>query len=182
MSTATVDAGGAFSATKRAVPWWLILIEGIALLIIGGLFLTSPAQTAVLVTTVLGIFWLIQGILSIVSIFLDHSAWGWKLIVGILGIIAGIVILQHPMWAPLVVGATLVIVLGIQAIMMGIIQLIMALQGGGWGLAILGIVTLILGAILLFNVWVATISLPVVLGIFAIIGGILAIIQAFRQK
>lgn len=182
MTTATATADGAFSASKRAVPWWLVLMEGIALIIIGALFLVNPAQTAVLVTTLIGIYWLIEGILSIVSIFMDHSAWGWKLIIGILGIIAGIVILQHPLWAPAVVGATLVIILGIQGILMGIMQLIMALQGGGWGLAILGVISVVIGAILLFNVWVATVSLPWVIGIFAIIGGILAIIQAFRQR
>lgn len=180
MSTTT--ASGAFSASKRAVPWWLVLIEGIALIIVGGLFLVNPAQTAVLVTTLLGIYWLIQGIMSLVSMFMDHSAWGWKLISGILGIIAGIIILNHPLWAPAVVGATLIIILGIQGILIGIMQLIMAFQGGGWGLAILGVISIIIGAILLFNVWVATVSLPFVIGIFAVIGGILAIIQAFRQR
>ena len=79
-------------------------------------------------------------------------------------------------------GATLVIILGIQGILLGIMQLIMALQGGGWGLAILGVISIIIGAILLFNVWIATISLPWVIGIFAIIGGIIAVIQAFRER
>jgi uncharacterized membrane protein HdeD (DUF308 family) len=146
------------------------------------LFLISPARTTVIAVTVLGIYWLIQGILSIVSIFLDSSGWFWKLIMGILGIIAGIIILQHPLWSPLVVGATLVIVLGIQGIFMGIMQIILALQGGGWGVAILGVISIIIGAILLFNVWVATVSLPWVIGIFAIVGGILAVIQAFRER
>lgn len=180
--TTTTAQGGAFTATKKSSPWWLVLIEGIALIIIGALFLINPGQTAVIVTMLIGIYWLIQGVLSIVSIFMDSSGWGWKLILGILGIIAGIVILQHPLWAPAVVGATLVIILGIQGILMGIMQLIMALQGGGWGLAILGVISIVIGAILLFNVWVATISLPWVIGIFAIIGGILAIIQAFRER
>ncbi len=178
MTTATAT----YETAKRATPWWLVLIEGIALIIIGALFLINPAQTSVIAITVLGIYWLIQGVLSIVSIFMDSSAWGWKLFIGVLGIIAGIIILQHPLWSPLVVGATLVIVLGIQGIFMGIMQIILGLQGGGWGIAILGVISIIIGAILLFNVWVATISLPWVIGIFAIIGGILAIIQAFREK
>lgn len=180
MTTTTVPVGA--TVAPKSTPWWLILIQGIALIIIGALFLINPAQTAVIATTVLGIYWLIQGVLSIVSIFMDRSGWFWKLVMGVLGIIAGIIILQHPLWAPAVVGATLVIILGIQGIFMGIMQLILALQGGGWGLAILGVISIIIGAILLFNVWVATISLPWVIGIFAIIGGILAIIEAFREK
>jgi uncharacterized membrane protein HdeD (DUF308 family) len=179
MTTATANK---YVAAQRTSPWWLVLIEGIALLIIGVLFLINPAQTTVIATMVLGIYWLVQGVLSIVSIFINSSGWLWKLIMGILGIIAGIIILQHPLLSPLVVGATLVIVLGIQGIFMGILQIILALQGGGWGLAILGVISIIIGGILLFNVWVATISLPLVIGIFAIIGGILAIIQAFRER
>jgi uncharacterized membrane protein HdeD (DUF308 family) len=179
MTTATANK---YVAAQKTSPWWLVLIEGIALLIIGVLFLINPAQTTVIATMVLGIYWLVQGVLSIVSIFINSSGWLWKLIMGILGIIAGIIILQHPLLSPLVVGATLVIVLGIQGIFMGILQIVLALQGGGWGLAILGVISIIIGGILLFNVWVATISLPWVIGIFAIIGGILAIIQAFRER
>lgn len=180
MTTATAPSGTYTS--PKSIPWWLILIEGIALIILGVLFLINPARTTVIATTMLGIFWLVQGILGIVSIFMNRSGWFWKLVLGILGIVAGIIILQHPLWAPVVVGATLVIVLGIQGIFMGIMQLILALQGGGWGVAILGVISIIFGAILLFNVWVATLSLPWVIGIFAIIGGILAVIEAFREK
>lgn len=177
----TTTTAGAFSPARR-VPWWLVLIEGIALVIIGILFLANPARTSVIVIQALGLYWLITGILGLVSLFIDRSAWGWKLFTGILGIVAGIIILQHPLWSPLVVGATLVIVLGIQGIILGIFQLIMALQGGGWGLAILGVVSIIFGIVLLTNVFVATVSLPWVLGIFAIVGGIIAIFQAFRQR
>lgn len=180
MSTAAVDTS--YKDYAKASPWWLVLIEGIALIIIGALFLINPAQTTVIATMVLGIYWLVQGVLSIVSIFTNSSGWGWKLIIGIVGIIAGIIILQHPLWSPLVVGATLVIVLGIQGIFMGIMQLVLALQGGGWGLAILGVISIVIGGILLFNVWIATVSLPWVIGIFAIIGGIVAVIEAFRER
>ncbi len=181
MTATTVDPS-AFSAVRKPVPWWLILIEGIALIIIGALFLINPVQTAGIAVFVLGIYWLIHGIFSLISIFIDSSAWGWKLFVGILGIIAGILVLQHPLWSPVVIGATLIIILGIQGILAGIMQLIMAFTGGGWGLAILGVISIIIGIILLANVWVATISLPWVIGIFAIIGGIIAVIQAFRQR
>jgi uncharacterized membrane protein HdeD (DUF308 family) len=46
----------------------------------------------------------------------------------------------------------------------------------------LGVLSLILGLYLLFNPLAATIALPIVLGIFAIVGGILAVIQAFRLR
>jgi uncharacterized membrane protein HdeD (DUF308 family) len=167
---------------KSAVPWWLILIEGIALIIIGILFLTNTAMTVVFAVQVLGIYWLIKGILSIVTIFIDSTAWGWKLLIGILGIIAGIIILQHPIAGPIVAGSALIIVLGIQALIMGIVEIIQAFQGGGWGVGLLGVLSIVIGAWLLFNIGAATLALPWAIGILAIVGGIVAIVAAFRAK
>ena len=82
-------AASAFSEQKRAMPWWIPLIEGIALLIVGVLLLTSPIETTLRLTRILGLFWFVGGIFEIVSIFIDRSAWGWKLICGIIGLWAG---------------------------------------------------------------------------------------------
>ena len=177
-----MTATTAEQAEGTQVPWWLVLIEGIALIILGLLLLANPAQTSVIVIQVLGIYWLIVGIIKIVSIFIDSSMWGWKLFAGIVGILAGILILQHPLYAPLLVGAALVIILGIQGIIMGIVGLIQAFQGGGWGVGILGVVSVLIGILLLANIWLFTFSLPWVIGILAIVGGIIAIIAAFRVK
>jgi uncharacterized membrane protein HdeD (DUF308 family) len=126
----------------------------------------------------------VGGIVSIVTIFTrkDKKGWGWSLFLGILGIIAGIVVLQHPLWSTFLVPAVLVIVLAIDGLIIGIIQLIQGFSGAGAGAVILGILSIIFGVILLANPWLATIGLPYVLGFFAIVGGIIAIVQAFRMK
>ena len=167
---------------SRRIPWWLLLIEGIALVILGLLWLSNPATTTIIFIQVLGIYWLIAGIFKLISIFLDHSMWGWKLVAGILGIIAGIIILQHPLWSTVVVGATLIIILGIQGIVFGGIGVYQAFKGAGWGTGILGAVSVIFGLYLLLNIGQATFVLPWVLGILAIVGGIVAIVMAFRQR
>jgi uncharacterized membrane protein HdeD (DUF308 family)/predicted flap endonuclease-1-like 5' DNA nuclease len=166
----------------RVVPWWLILIQGVALIILGILFLTNPASTALAVVTVLGIYWLISGILGIIGIFLNSHNWFWKLLMGILGIVAGVLILQHPITTTLVVGATLVLWLGLLGIMIGVIEIIRGITGEGWAEVILGIVSIILGGLLLANWGGVTISLPWSLGILALIGGVVAIFNAFRAR
>ncbi len=163
-------------------PWWLVLLEGIAALILGVLLITNPAATVVTLVQVLGIYWLIKGVFAIISIFIDSTAWGWKLFVGILGIAAGIIVLQHPLLAPLYVGGAFVIILGIQGLIIGVINIVQAFQGAGWGAGILGVLSIILGLVLLTNVFVAAFSLYLVLGIFLIIGGIAAVVMAFRLK
>ncbi|MGD2040391.1 MAG: DUF308 domain-containing protein, partial [Anaerolineae bacterium] len=118
----------------------------------------------------------------IIAIFLDSSLWGWKLLAGILGILAGLVVLNHPFWSPLVVFGTLVIVLGIQGIIYGAIGLYQAFKGAGWGTGILGGLSVIFGIYLLFNIGASTLVVPWVLSIFAIVGGIMSIIVAFRLR
>ena len=164
------------------VPWWLVLLEGIALLILGLLLLANPAKTAVILVQVVGLYWLIGGMFKIISIFLDSAMWGWKLVAGIIGILAGIVVLNHPLWSPLVVGGTLVIILGIQGIIFGVVGLMQAFKGGGWGAGVLGGVSILFGILFLFNVWAFTFSLPWAIGILALVGGVAAIIGAFKLK
>ena len=166
----------------RTIPWWLVLLEGIAAVIIGILLLAEPRMTITVLIWILGIYWFVAGIFSIISIFIDSSAWGWKLFIGILGILAGLVIMRHPLWSSLLVPTVAVIVLGIQGLIMGVVRLIQAFQGEGWGAGILGVLSILFGIVLLMNPVIAGLTLPWVLGIFGIIGGIFAIITAFRLK
>ena len=101
--------------------------------IIGLFLLTAPGITLLFLVQVAGFFWLIGGVLRTVSIFVDSSLRGWKLLGGIIGILAGIVVLQHPLWSTLLVPAVYVIILGIQGLIVGGTILVMAFRGGGWG-------------------------------------------------
>jgi uncharacterized membrane protein HdeD (DUF308 family) len=76
----------------------------------------------------------------------------------------------------------LVIFLAIEAVVMGVTQAIHAFSGGGLGLALLGILNIIFGVILLFNPLIGALALPIVLGIFAVIGGGLMAIRAFVSR
>jgi uncharacterized membrane protein HdeD (DUF308 family) len=167
-----------------AFPWWIILIEGIFALIFGIFLIAEPVITSVFLVTVLGFYWLIRGIFSLIEIFVGNSSihWGWLLFSGILGIIAGLVVLRHPLYATVLVGSVLVIIVAIAGLIMGIVGLIQAFSGAGWGTGILGALSIIVGAILLANVWVATAVLPYVLAAFMIVGGIAAIFFSFRLR
>jgi uncharacterized membrane protein HdeD (DUF308 family) len=167
---------------RSTIPWWLVLIQGIAAIIIGILLLTNPAATTVIIIQMLGIYWLIAGIFGIVAIFIDRSGWGWKLFSGIIGILAGIAIIQHPWWSAVLVPTTLVLVMGIFGVIIGITNLIQAFRGGGLGIGILGAVSILIGLWLAFNPLAGALALPFVVGIFAVAGGISALIAAFRMR
>jgi uncharacterized membrane protein HdeD (DUF308 family) len=163
--------------------WWVALLEGIAALIVGILLITDPTSTVVTLTIFLGVWWLIGGIFDLVKMFIDHANWGWRLASGILGIVAGLVIIRHPLWAAILLPTTVVWALGILGIAIGIINIIRVFQGGGWSSAIMGVLSLILGLLLLGSNVLAIAGL--IVGIAAgcaIIGGIFAIVMAFRLR
>ena len=189
MTTASATPSpSATSMQTKQRPWWLTLIMGILAFVVGAILLWAPAKNKVdtyqLLIAVLGLYWLISGIVGIISIFVDHSAWGWKLFMGIIGIIAGGYILMYPIAAAVALPRIFVLILGLWGLMEGIILLIMAFKGGGWGAGILGVIAIIFGLILIGDygqlgsglamIWVAA--------VWGLIGGVLMVIQAFRQR
>jgi uncharacterized membrane protein HdeD (DUF308 family) len=184
----TTAAPSATSMQTKQRPWWMTLIMGILAFVVGAILLWAPAKNKVetyqLLIAVLGFYWLIGGIVGIISIFVDHTAWGWKLFMGIISIIAGGYIVMYPVAAGVALPRIFVLILGLWALMQGIILLVMAFKGGGWGAGILGIVEIVFGLILmaeygslgsgLVMIWVAA--------LWGVIGGVLMVIQAFRQR
>jgi len=174
----------ALNFETRQSPWWLLLMGGILSIIVGILFLVNPAKTTIAFAWVLGLYWFVQGIFVLVGMFLDHSAWGWKLFMGVLGILAGIVVMRHPIASALVIPSVFVLLLGIQGLIVGIVSLVLAFKGGGWGAGILGALSILFGIILIANYanLGTIVALIWIVAILSIVGGIVQIVQAFRQR
>jgi uncharacterized membrane protein HdeD (DUF308 family) len=169
-------------------PWWLMLLEGIFVFVFGAVLLWAPAKTKaeswMLLITILGIYWLIRGVFYIVSMFTDHTAWGWKLFIGIVSVIAGGYILAYPVASAVVLPRIFVLMLGLWALMEGIVLLLMAFRGAGWGSGILGVVAIIFGLILMASYTIPGAGLTMIwaAAIWGLIGGVVMVIQAFRQR
>ena len=163
-------------------PWWLVLLEGIAGLIIGILLLTQTSATLFTLMVFVGAYWFVTGIIDLVMLFVDRRQWGWKLFSGIVGIVAGLVVIRHPYWASVLIPATLVWILAIIGIAIGVAAFIRAFMGGGVASAILGVISILLGGILLFNTVFATVVLIYAVAIWAIVGGIFAIVGSFMLR
>jgi uncharacterized membrane protein HdeD (DUF308 family) len=161
--------------------WWLFLLQGIAGIILGIMLLTEPGATTVALTTLLGFYWLIMGLLALVRLFVDRSIpWIWSLLSGIVGILAGLFVLKHPLLAALTVPTVLVIILGVQGLVMGTIEIIAGLKGGGIGSFILGAINVLVGLLLLGSPLAAAIAVPLVFGVLLLIQGVASFVFAFR--
>ena len=163
--------------------WWLFLLQGIVAIILGLMLITAPGATLVVMVTFLGFYWLIEGILALVHIFVDRSVpWVWSLLIGIVGIAAGLLVVRHPLLAALTVPTVLVIILGVQGLIMGVFEIIAGLTGGGIGSFTLGVINLLIGALLLSSPATAALAVPLVFGVILLVEGVGLIIWAFRSR
>ena len=183
-----MTTASATSLQTKQRPWWLTLIMGIAAFLVGAILLWAPAKAKVetyqLLIAFVGIYWLIAGIVEIVGMFSDHRAWGWKLFIGIVSIIAGVYVLMYPVAAAVALPRVTVLILGLWGLMQGTVLLIMAFKGGGWGAGILGVVAIFFGLILIgeYGSLGSGLAMLWVAAIWGVIGGVLLMIQAFRQR
>jgi uncharacterized membrane protein HdeD (DUF308 family) len=174
-ATATATKGSRF-------PWWLLLIEGILAVLVGLFLFIYPVKTFVAVSFFVGIWWFISGIFDIVSIFWDRTAWGWKLFMGIVGILAGWFLFDQVLRGAATLAYVTAILVGVMGLFYGVLGLIRAFQGAGWGAGIVGIISIIFGIFILANPLASTLAVPWVFGSLAIVFGIVGIVTAFRTK
>jgi uncharacterized membrane protein HdeD (DUF308 family) len=173
-------AGGlAFELAKK---WWVLLLRGVLLIILGILTFASPGTWIVFV----GSFMLVDGMALLISGFGDQPPGQsrWPLVIaGILGLIAGVLVL----WNPEVAGLTLTFIIAAWAIVVGILEIIsgIALRNeidSEWWLIITGILAIIFGILVFQNVLAGFLTIAWIFGIFAIVAGILSIALSFTVR
>jgi uncharacterized membrane protein HdeD (DUF308 family) len=176
---ALAPGGMAFELAKK---WWVLFLRGILLIIMGVLAFLSPITWVIFV----GVYMLIDGMSMLISGFADRpggeSRWT-LIIIGILGLLAGVIIL----WNPALGGITLAYVIAAWAVVAGILTIISAIRvreeiDNEWWLILSGILAVIFGILVFTNVLVGIVSIAWTFGIFAVLVGILSIVLAFRVR
>jgi uncharacterized membrane protein HdeD (DUF308 family) len=177
MATAALDR------QQQSSVWWIFLLQGVAAILLGLMLLTNPGATLVALTTFLGFYLLITGVLALVRVFVDRSTpWLWSLLSGIVGILAGVFVLNHPLLAAVAVPTLLIIILGFEALSMGVFEIIRGFQGGGVGAFILGVINTLIGLLLLARPTAAALAVPFVFAMLLLIEGVGLLIWAFRVR
>jgi uncharacterized membrane protein HdeD (DUF308 family) len=107
----------------------LAVIVGIVSVIVGVLCLRTPLQTIVVLTLVLGLFWLVNGITELVMGLAGRGepGRGWTILSGVIGVLGGIIVLSAPVRS----AVTLAVVLGIVLLAHGIVVTVGGIRGTG---------------------------------------------------
>jgi uncharacterized membrane protein HdeD (DUF308 family) len=170
--------------------WWLVLLRGLVILIIGLLLILRPVPTIIVLFYLLGFYWFFDGIFTLFESIRgrkSHKDWGWGVFVGIISILAGIVVFTQP-YLSAVIGATVVIYLvavmvlisGIWGIMTGIrLRKVIAHE---WSMILGGALSALFGILLMVNPLVSAMTLVWLMGLFALISGVVLIVISFRLK
>src|SRR5215813_9661852 len=165
--------------------WRLLLLRGIAAIVFGVLTFIWPGLTLLTLLILYGVFALVDGILSLAAAIMGGApAPRWCLaIVGLLGVAAGILTFAWPGITALV----LLLFIAFWAIATGIMQIVGAIRlrkeiDNEWLLIFCGVLSVAFGLILIAQPQTGALALAFIIGIYAILYGILEIWLSLRLR
>jgi len=115
-------AGGGESGGYRI----LLAVLGVFSIIVGALCLQDIAQTTTVLILLLGAYWIVHGVIEALVAIADSSTpnRGLQITAGVIGAIAGIVVLSYPIESI----TTLAIILGIWLLMYGVMMIVLGFR------------------------------------------------------
>lgn len=166
--------------------WWLFLLRGLAAIVFGVLALLWPGLSLVVLVLLYGAYALVDGAFALIAGVFGRSSvaprW-WLIIVGLLGIGAGVVTF---MW-PGITALVLLFVIAAWAIAIGIFEIIGAIQlrkeiRNEWWLILNGLLSVAIGIALFLMPGPGALAVIWLIGFYAILFGILMVGFAFRVR
>ncbi|HEX7364106.1 MAG TPA: HdeD family acid-resistance protein [Dehalococcoidia bacterium] len=166
--------------------WWQVAVRGLIALIFGILVLAWPGVAIAILAIIFGAFVFVDGIFTLIAAVNYKAGAGrrtWLFIRGIAGIIVGLITF---FW-PAITALALVILIAAWALVTGVMELIYAFRANQdsairWMFAISGILSLILGALMLAQPLLGALVIVWIIGAYAVLAGILLIILGFRLR
>jgi uncharacterized membrane protein HdeD (DUF308 family) len=185
MSTMPSPAGVPLLRDVLARYWWLILLRGIAAIIFGVLAFVWPGITLVTLVLLFGAFTLVDGVLSLGHAIMGGnvgSRW-WLALIGVLGILVGLMAFVQPAYFALV----LLVFMASWAIVLGVFQIIGAIRlrkeiDNEWAIGLSGALSVLFGVVLLVAPGAGALAFIWVIGVYAVVFGILLVMAAFKLK
>lgn len=170
--------------------WWLWLLQGIFTIVLGILLLTNPQATLIAFALVLGGWWLVTGVLDIIAAFSGRQgnrSWFWTLLAGIISAAVGGLLLLQPLTGAAALPVAYTFLFAIGAILSGSLNVVAAfilrneISGEGW-IIIWGAIAIVLGIWMLASLQAASAAMVYVVAIFAIVGGVITVFNAFHLR
>ncbi len=168
------------------ISWWLFALRGLLAFSFGVLALIWPQQTVLTLVQVFGVLALVDGILGLITgigIMSSNERWWMALLEGVAGVVIGFLFL----WSIDKTAPALVYFIASWIVIISINELVAAIQlrcaiAGEWAMLFCGVLSILLG-VLVYALPSAGAWGPMwLIGLFAVVLGILLIIVALRVR
>lgn len=163
--------------------WAWVLLRGVLTIVFGAVAIFWPEITLVALVVLFGAYAIVDGVGVLVMGLRRSTGRGFLLVVGALGVIAGLIALLWPGITALV----LLYVIAIWAIVTGVGSIVSGFgigrdAGGRWLFILSGLTGVVLGILLLADPGSGAVALVVTIGFFAIIWGIITVMTSVRLR
>jgi uncharacterized membrane protein HdeD (DUF308 family) len=166
--------------------WWIMALRGLFAIIFGLIALLVPRIALLAFIYVFAAYALVDGGVAVITAIQERDLlyrWGWVLFEGILSILVGIIAFANPNLTAL----ALLYIIAIYAFVTGVMEIAAAfalreLVSRDWALALAGILSIVFAILLFIYPSAGILSLLWLVGIYAIVFGILFIIRAFQLR
>lgn len=183
----TMISSGAMDATQTLRhAAWVPIVQGVVSILFGILAFRATNSALAVLVALFGVYAFLVGILAVFAAFTlasEHQSWLGMLFEGILGIAAGIIAFRSPgltAQALFYVVAAWVILRGILAIVTA--YALRQLIPGEWATAVSGVLSIVVGYLLIANPQQGPSWVVWVIGFYAVLYGILMIALGNRLR
>jgi uncharacterized membrane protein HdeD (DUF308 family) len=166
--------------------WWAMMLRGIFAILFGVLAFFMPGLTLEVLVLWFGIYALVDGIFAILAAgraASHHEHWWLLLLDGVMGLGAGIFTFAWPGNTALI----LVMIIGAWAFLTGLLEIGGAVTApwpstSRWLMGLSGVLSLVLGWIMMAHPLPAAISVIWIIGVYAIAFGLMQLFLGMRLK
>lgn len=163
--------------------WWLALLQGSVMVLLGLGLLIWTEQVASVIYTILGIYLLVLGLGTVINGLVDRTRAlsPWQIGGGVLSTLGGLLAILNPMLGILVVPGILVYIIAIGLILNGLLQLLGQVRVWDmatgryriiWNALLLGILKLGLALFIIVRSQDFSVLLLQITGVLIILGGL----------
>ena len=172
--------------TQLPRKWWVYALRGLLVIVLGLLTVLWPQKTLYTLVVLFGVLALGNGLFAMIGGLVSavpYEGWWPPVWGGALGMAIGLLTVLWPEKTALI----LAYLIAAWAVITGIFELIAGIQLrrviiGDWVMVLGGILSILLGALLFVYPNSGILSLVWLLGLFAIVLGVLLIVAAFRLR
>jgi uncharacterized membrane protein HdeD (DUF308 family) len=166
--------------------WWVPALRGVIAIAFGVLALMWPGLTLLALVSLFAAYALLTGAISVFGAVRNRKSddeWWLLLLLGMVGIGAGVVALIHPGLTTLV----LVLLIGANALVTGVLDIAAAIRlrramRGEWLLVLSGITSIVFGVLVFLFPAAGALALVWMISLYALITGVLLLAVSFRLR